>query len=111
MSDNFTLEKDDWLYRMMDGDQIIAELHVEIHGDNAMLHHKVFHFGKDVWLAMVEFWARVRQDLRDAGVFLMIASSDNYDSKLGRYWKAMGFEKFGECEANGTLVNFAVMEA
>jgi len=111
MSGDFRLEKDGWMYLVKRGDELVAELQVDIHGDSAMLHHKVLRFGKDVWLAMVKFWANVRRDLRAAGVVLMIASSDNYDAKLGRYWKAMGFEKFGECESNGSLVAFAVMEA
>lgn len=105
-----TLQRFGWRYLAVRNGETVAELTAEIHGEQALIHHRVNVWGRHVFAELVLCWGRIRRDLKEAGVSHLVASADNYDEKLGKYWQAMGFECFGQTEVEGKTVHFAVME-
>lgn len=111
MSAETTLQRFGWRYVVTRAADPVAELVVEVYDTQAMLHHRVETFSRPLLYEMRAHLETVRSDLRAAGVTQLVASSDHYDAKMGRYWHLMGFRCFGQCQASGVIIHFAVMEA
>lgn len=64
------------------------------HGENAELHNEIFEASKSVLVKAREMFQEIKQDMRAAGCKRVVALSDRFDDKMGRYWRFMGFEYF-----------------
>lgn len=89
----------------------VSRLLAVFHGDDVVLHNDVLRWSPGIAKALLEMFAVVRGVLREMGVNLIIPVSGDYTEKIGKWWRMMGFECFGEVEGGGKTVHFAVMEA
>lgn len=111
MAAETSLQRFGWRYVVARGAETVAELVAEVYDTQAMLHHRVNNFSRPLLFELRAHLETVRADLRAEGVTQIVASSDHYDAKMGRYWQLMGFRCFGQCQASGVTIHFAVMEA
>lgn len=103
--------KDAWIFTARQGDTVLAEVKVLPVGEDAVIHNQVFVWNRYLMGIYKEMFNDIRGVLRESGVHLLTASAVDYTDKIGKYWRLMGYEIFGDTVINGKKIHLAVMEA
>jgi hypothetical protein len=103
--------KDSWTFTVRHRDTVLAILTICPYDNDAIIHNEVFVWNRYLAKIYREMFNDIRGVLRESGVSLAIAVSDCFTDKIGKYWRLMGYEVFGDCEYNGNKIRYAVMEA
>ncbi|KAB0665653.1 hypothetical protein F6V25_07990 [Oryzomonas japonica] len=90
---------------------LAAELTADIDGNNAVLHNRVYLWNKSLCREYQTIYCRVREQLKELGIRLVMVCSDHYTVTMGHYWRMMGFKIFYDVQAPGGItIPCAVME-
>lgn len=90
---------------------LAAELSADIEGVNAVLHNRIYLWSKSLCREYVDMYERVRAQLKERGIVLIMVYSDHYTEKMGRYWRLMGFKiSYDVTAPGGEKIPCAVME-
>lgn len=103
------MDKENMKFYATDNGIVFAELEADIYDDTAILHNEVFSFKKSYAKHLRSMLMDIGGILHEYGVSKMIAVSDSYCEKIGKYWRLMGFECFGRYNQDYIVINFAVM--
>jgi hypothetical protein len=95
-----------WHFSVIRNRELIAEVEAKPVGDTAVLHNRIYVYTKGLRPVYEKMFKDIRGYLKHHEMKLCMPVSDKYTPKIGKFWKLMGFEVFGNHEG----INYAVME-
>ena len=79
---------------LMDGGLVATARWRNVAGQFAELHNEIHKATPSVIRKVRESFAAIKDDARAAGLSRIIVCQDEFDGKMVRYWRLMGFTKF-----------------